>query len=270
MALRDILVHVDEGTDVSQQVAIELAANHKAHLLGLHIVSKVEFPGYPGVRIPEESVTRKRADEAEQRVAALREDFVSRADSKCEVTFEAVLDSGVQSLVDAARFVDLVVVAKADERRLGGMPLIDNGQLISNCSRPVLIVPRSSAGGEIGRSVMIGWNGGPKSVRAVNEALPLLKRARRVSIVAIDPPKQDRSMQGIREHLARHGIEADVHRIVGKGGEAGNTLVSVATDLGADLVVMGAYSRGGVREMLSAGTTRTLLHAMTTPVLMTY
>lgn len=271
MALRDILVHVDEGTEAAQQVALRLATTHEAHLMGLHVVSKVEFPGYLNVRIPEESVTRTRANDAERRVAVLRENFVSSAeDAGCRVTFDTALDTGVQSLVDAARFVDLVVVAKADESKLRGMPLIDIGQLVTHCPRPVLIVPNAAAGSEIGRDVMIAWNGGPKSVRAVNEALPLLARARRVTIVAIDPSDEDRSAQGIREHLVRHGIESEVRRIRGKGGEPGDTLVSVATDLGADLVVMGAYSRGGVREMLSAGTTRRLLQTMTTPVLMTH
>ena len=173
-------------------------------------------------------------------------------------------------MLDAARFVDLVVVGKDNDEQPGGTPLFDNAQLVGRCPRPVLIVPPAGSRGTVGRDVMVAWNGGPKSVRAVADALPLLERARRVSIVAIDPAEGDVSAQGMREHLGRHGIEAEVRRIVGKGGEAGDTLVSVAADLGSDLVVMGAYSRGGVRELLLGGTTRRLLKTMTMPVLMAH
>jgi nucleotide-binding universal stress UspA family protein len=46
--------------------------------------------------------------------------------------------------------------------------------------------------------------------------------------------------------------------------------LSRAADLGADLIVMGAYGHSRVREMLLGGATRSVLRSMTVPVLMSH
>jgi len=50
----------------------------------------------------------------------------------------------------------------------------------------------------------------------------------------------------------------------------GNVILSRAADLGADLIVMGAWGHSRVRELVMGGATRTLLGEMTVPVLMSH
>jgi nucleotide-binding universal stress UspA family protein len=50
----------------------------------------------------------------------------------------------------------------------------------------------------------------------------------------------------------------------------GDVLLSRAFDLGADLIVMGAYGHSRVRGMVLGGATRHLLQHMTVPVLMSH
>jgi len=47
-------------------------------------------------------------------------------------------------------------------------------------------------------------------------------------------------------------------------------LLSRAADLGADLLVIGAYGHSRVRELLLGGATRSILQTMTLPVLMSH
>ena len=81
-----------------------------------------------------------------------------------------------------------------------------------------------------------------------------------------------RSIRGadIALHLARHGVAATVERSASAGIGSGNTLLSRASDLGADLLVMGAYGHSRVHELLLGGATRTVLASMTLPVLMAH
>jgi len=71
-------------------------------------------------------------------------------------------------------------------------------------------------------------------------------------------------------HLARHGVKATIETTVSAGIGAGNALLSRASDLEADLLVMGAYGHSRVRELLLGGATRTVLESMTLPILMAH
>ena len=99
--------------------------------------------------------------------------------------------------------------------------------------------------------------------------------AQSVTILVVDPrpgaaghgelPGAD-----IALHLARHGVKAQVETTASGGIGAGNVLLSRASDLETDLLVMGAYGHSRVRELLLGGATRTILESMTIPVLMAH
>jgi nucleotide-binding universal stress UspA family protein len=74
----------------------------------------------------------------------------------------------------------------------------------------------------------------------------------------------------IAVHLARHGVKAQIERTVSAGLPVGEVLLSRIADLGADLLVMGAYGHSRVRELLLGGATRSVLRSMTLPVLMSH
>jgi len=71
-------------------------------------------------------------------------------------------------------------------------------------------------------------------------------------------------------HLARHGVKAQIETTVSAGLPIGEVLLSRLADLGADLLVMGAYGHSRAREVLLGGATRSVLHSMTIPVLMSH
>jgi nucleotide-binding universal stress UspA family protein len=70
-------------------------------------------------------------------------------------------------------------------------------------------------------------------------------------------------------HLARHGLAAQVERVVAPEVADGEALLDRAAELSADLHVVGAYGHSRLRELVLGGVTRsTLLRRMTVPVLM--
>ncbi len=105
--------------------------------------------------------------------------------------------------------------------------------------------------------------------------MPLLAGAEAVTILAVDPADGlaghgDIPGADIALHLAHHGAKATVEATVSGAIGVGNSLLSRASDLDADLLVMGAYGHLRVRELLLGGATRTVLASMTLPVLMAH
>ena len=123
--------------------------------------------------------------------------------------------------------------------------------------------------------MLVAWNGSREATRAANDALPILQRADRVVVLAINPgggidghgevPGADLSL-----HLARHGVSAEAQQVQAEDMNVGEMLLSRCADEAADLLVMGAYGRSRVRELVLGGATRHVLEHATLPVLMSH
>jgi nucleotide-binding universal stress UspA family protein len=141
--------------------------------------------------------------------------------------------------------------------------------------RPVLVVPRDYAGDAAARHVVIAWKESREAARAVADALPLLARAERVCVLALDPPGRDDEPGGhATEHivtwLLRHHIASTLVRAEADEGRIAQSVLAHAADVGGDLIVMGGYSRPRLQEIVLGGVTRDMLAGMTLPVLMSH
>jgi nucleotide-binding universal stress UspA family protein len=138
--------------------------------------------------------------------------------------------------------------------------------------RPVIVVPYIHSGALTLERVMVCWDGGRASARAIGDAMPLLAKAKAVEVVMVmgEEGKQD-TVPGadMGQHLARRGINVEVKRIVAEG-KVQETLLSHAADIGADFVVMGGYGHSRLREFILGGVTRGMLASMTVPCLMSH
>ena len=132
--------------------------------------------------------------------------------------------------------------------------------MVMQVGRPVLLV--SPAPQFALENVLVAWKDTREARRAVADALPLLKQARRVSLVEVAASSEMAAarlrLDDVASWLKRHGITAGREARLSSGADP-EALQSVADDLQADLVVAGAYGHSRVREWALGGVTRTLL-----------
>ena len=288
MGFKDILVAVDTASAASGRVelAAALAERFDAHLIGLHTAIAANDKrgrGYFDVfdRSLVEPLYRDFVDKMQAEADAARalfEDVAARRGLSAEWRTGSRAASGSPSALAAmhGRYADLIVLGQIDPDDTQAAlfrPLPEEVALA--VGRPILVVPYAGSWRQIGRRVLIGWDDSREATRAINDAMPLLAAAEAVRVLAIDPAYGNAGHgevpgADIALHLARHGVNATIERTVSAGIGAGNTLLSRASDLEADLLVMGAYGHSRVRELLLGGATRTILQSMTLPVLMAH
>lgn len=278
MSIKDILVYLDSGAACAERidVALRLAKTYEARVIGLYVRALPYIPHFVAAQIgPDIYETQKRAAEREE--AEVRQVFLARC-SAAGMSGEWRSGEGDMTEVIClhAKYVDLVVIGQFnpdDDHREGEMGLADN--VVIDAGRPVLVVPYAGSFPKLGERVMLAWNASRESVRAAHDALPFLKRAASVEVVAANPQDSeglhgDIPCAAICTHLSRHGVPAVAKTIYAEDMNVGEMLLSRAADDSIDLIVMGAYGRSRFRELILGGVTRHLLNSMTVPVLLSH
>ena len=270
MSYKTILVHLDDRPRRSERLALAftLAARFDAHLVALFALEATRIPSYAFAEagpLVEEIQARRRAEAARAAEAEFRQ-AERRAGGKAEWRLSSA--EPVAALRLNARYADLVVAGQPEDP--AGQALA--AELVLGAGRPVLFVPYAARFADTGKRVLVAWNASREAARAVSDALPLLARAEAVDIVAFAPGGDHGEIPAsdIALYLARHGVKATAARDVAPGMDIGPRILSRAADAEADLIVMGAYGHSRLRELALGGATRTLLEAMTVPVLMAH
>jgi nucleotide-binding universal stress UspA family protein len=136
--------------------------------------------------------------------------------------------------------------------------------------RPLLLAP-SMAPASVGRSIVIGWNGSTESARTLAMAMPLLVAADRVAVLTVEGETSfGPSGAEIAEHLSHHGIAVTDRTLKPEGRPAGEVILDEAGDIGADLVLKGAFTRSRLRQVVFGGTTQHILDYAEVPVLLAH
>ncbi len=284
MDYRTILVHVNETAraEAPIRLAIALAERCGAHLIGLGTsgISRSLYPSLP----PEQNdptLALHLGFLREQAQAALAA-FSGLCGAARLASFEARLvdDEAAAGISLHARTADLTVLSQADPQR-GSLENLA-AEVVLQAGRPVLLLPFATPVSEPGQRVLVAWDASREAARALQAALPLLRKARQVHVAVIDtlPPSHtstDARCADPLPYLGRHGIAAtmavravDLRHAPQRRHAVGAALLSLASDLSADLLVMGAYAHSRMRETLLGGVTRTVFETMTIPVLMTH
>jgi len=279
MTYKSILVHVDDTTRCAARmdVAFELAEACGAHVTGLALTPDLVVP--PTVELAygaELAAAHERA--IREALDPVKAEFSQRA-QRAGVTSTEWREAGgnvVATTALHARYSDLLIVGqpRADDAR--SQPV--RGfleQLILSAGRPILVIPYAGKFAGIGKKPLVAWNASRESTRAVTDAIPLLERAKSVAVLVIDPQNAagihgDAPGADISLYLARHGVKAEAHPTASGNVEVGDVILSRASDIGADLIVMGAWGHSRMRELIMGGATRSLLEQMTVPVLLSH
>ena len=300
MELHDILVCID-GTaagELRSQLALNLAQASKAHLTTVYalreprgLVAPPAGVGLPptvlgpvspeGARVmegqpisaaaPVAQVLREaeRADAIEER---LREELNSRG---LNGEWHIVDHTDMAGLIELAQTADLAILGQYPGDDSGGVTWLRPDHVVTGAGRPVLVIPYVGNFARVGTRVLVAWDGTREANRALHDALPLIANAEAVIVlyVATREPDLDRErsrLERVIRHLQRHRVKAQTEEAPRGGISISDVLLSRAADLGADMIVAGAYHHSQLREALLGGVSRDLLDHMTVPVLMSH
>jgi nucleotide-binding universal stress UspA family protein len=178
-------------------------------------------------------------------------------------SWSAPVSTVQQQLRTRGRGADLIVLASpANVQEFHRREPLQSA--IFDAQRPVLVVP-NKVRETIGRSIAIFWDDQPSTIKTVLDAMPLLDRAEEVFVLITmdgDAPKP-----GLPQLLMDHGIDAVIHPIASGPAPRGAAMLDHAYQLGADLLIMGAYPHPLV-ELMPGGLTRYMVSHADLPILM--
>ena len=266
MAFADILLHLDQTKScaVRLAVAMELAKRFGARLTGLYVMTHQYY--------------QPRDERAEAAVEAVRHLFEEQTESagvesQWQYIDWSVIGVGATEIINnRAHYTDLVIVGQAAPGEAASdLP----ERVVLGAGRPVLIVPWAGSFPTVGERVLVAWKAGREATRAVNDALPLLKQAKRVEVLAINSSETygddgESLCADICQHLRRHGVKAQADRMVVADTPVGDALLNRSCEEGYDLLVMGAYAHTPQGKMTLGAVAAQLLKQMTVPVLMSH
>jgi nucleotide-binding universal stress UspA family protein len=264
-----ILAMLDHPTAANELLA---AAGCLADLVGgAHInVLVARVPPASTILLSEEILTsdkeaRLRAQE-ETRVASLKATFdawkaTETRDGVDWLDIEAVAHD---LIVEWGRRADFIVLERPGHRDYGTTWQALPAALFET-DRPVLVIPPGPPTA-FGRRVVVAWRDDLHATRAVLSALRCATRATSVHLLAGMRPGSPKPQ--IPEILVEHDVEADL-RILSIGDEPlGSSLIAMARELSADMLVMGAFAHSPLRELIFGGVTRYVIAHADLPVLM--
>jgi nucleotide-binding universal stress UspA family protein len=287
MTMRGILVHVDEHRALHSVLTCALLAARRfdSQIDGLHA-----RPGAPriipvapeGAFIPASEIVEdlERADRDLDRQLRERFDAFMRehgvpavasvlpgAEVAAAWRDEAV--AGYEALGSTGRAYDLIAVA----RPLPGAAVPSMNALeaaLFESGRPVLIAPPTPPG-KLGDIVVVAWNGSTETARTIALAMPFLAKAETVVVLSVEDGMVPGPTGGEIAHgLMRNGIAAKTQQIRAGDRAVGAAILDQCRDLGADLLLKGAYTHSRLRQMIFGGATSHILGAAELPVIMAH
>jgi len=271
MALSDILVclNASEASENRLKLAVRLAREQGAHLIAVYELTDSDGPLFaPRDGSGNGSQGAQRAEDAEERFRnTLRANGITG-------DWHLIERGDTAELAELSKTVDLAILGQFTRDARNGTRLRPD-EVAMACGRPLLIVPYVGDFVTVGEHVLIAWDDTREATRALNDALPLLSAAKAVTVMTVMAKEKEFDqvhfpLQRVVGHLERHGVPARAEEAMRGDMAISDLLLSRAADLGADMIVAGAFHHSQLREALVGGVSRDLLRHMTVPVLMSH
>jgi nucleotide-binding universal stress UspA family protein len=269
-----VLLPVDRPAGALIDCAASVASRFEAHLDGIACVYQALNP-----MIASEAAAVVMAAQYETSVeqAATVLDQFEIAARKLGIPHDAkstfnVSYAATRTVTEMSRLYDLNIIAQPDRSNPSQTDFLSEAVLFGS-GRPVLMVPyitRAPIGTD---RVLICWDGGAPAARAVHDAMPFLRKATTIDIVAVNEAEDDAgevSSAALIAHLARRDLSATPHRLTADTSNIHNAILSLAADNDTDLIVMGGYGHSRLREFILGGTTRGMFESLTVPALISH
>lgn len=264
-----------DQSDADLGTAIDLCEEADAHLSVLVLAIAAPPPIGELAAMASEAWLEERQEDMARLRARTAEvtELLAKPSLSSDVTSEYAETSWADDAVGIrARYADLVVfgpelVSDRDLKRTALKGVFFAGQ------RPALLLTERAKATLKPKKIVIAWDSDLEASRAVHEGLELIKAADDVHVVLVDPRATDRGNgeepgADIAAYLARHGAKVTVDCVPKAGHSVADALRVRASDLSADMLIMGAYGHSRMRERIFGGVTHTIIEEPTLPVFM--
>lgn len=262
MSFSTLMVHLDldQSNGTRLQIAGDLAERFDARVIGA-TAGDIQPLYFLDGDAAQDFLEKDRAGLKAQMAKCeqqFRHAFKGRAN---KIEWRSALEWPTKFIAREARAADLIIVGAV---RGGADPSrqVDPGELVLRAGRPVLVVPPELEWLKI-NSIVVGWKDTREARRAIYDALPLLHKAKEVTVVELLEPGADQGaaksrVDDVAAWLVRRGISASAIATKALIGVP-DRLVIIAQDEGANIVVAGAYGHARFQEWVFGGVTRDLL-----------
>jgi nucleotide-binding universal stress UspA family protein len=255
---------LDQPNDSRLQVAGELAERFDAAIVGV-AAAQVAPPMYFTDGVAAQGLIDQEQASIKRRLAELEAQFRAAIKNRGgHVEWRSAMDFPERFTLTQARCADIIVSGGKSPAFSDAFALASPKDLVMQAGRPILVVPDGVNWLDL-RSVLVAWKDSPEARQALADALPMLRKARDVAVVAIPEGEDDRpgAVAGVTDvtaWLARHGVTATARVCEAAGSQTvAGQLEKVAGDVGASLIVAGAYGHSRFRELILGGVTQYLV-----------
>ena len=278
MAIQDILVYVDASShnQARLEAAVSMAKAQGSALTGLYVVNKPQIPEYIRAQMKPSFFERQQAAAMQAAVDAEKTFKDLTAAAGLETDWYVARGNQAEAISLHGRYADLVIIGQQDPEEAekeGTEELPD--RVVLSIGRPVLLLPYDGELETVGKHIAVAWDASRLAARAVSDALPFLQAADRVDILVVNAHggaagRGTAVGSAICKYLTRHGVDASAQHVYGDESDDGAKLHAHAVELGADMIVMGAYGHARWREVALGGVTQYMLRHTKVPVLMSH
>lgn len=195
---------------------------------------------------------------------------------RMNVTNNSVSFDWINGIADSDDFVgsygrifDIIVLGRPGSGRQGPRMATLEAALFET-GRPVLLAPPIPPK-TIGDNILIAWNCSTEQARATALAMPLLRKAGRVTICTVEGATvPGPTGEQIARHLELNDVPAESIIVAPGQRRPGEVLLTQAETIGCDLIVKGAYTQSRLRQMIFGGTTQHIITRAALPVFLAH
>ena len=178
------------------------------------------------------------------------------------VEWRSAVDFPARYVLQQARCADIIVSGGHSELSSDPFALAGPKDLVMQAGRPLLVAPDTGNWLDL-RSILVAWKDTAEARRAIADSLPLLRKAKYVTVAEIveegdSRPAAVSRVRDVVAWLARHGVTAS-ELVPERNGAATDQLDGIAADVGAGLIVAGGYGHSRFRELVLGGMTQHLI-----------
>jgi len=213
-------------------------------------------------------------DYCERYAVSFHKDPVPITPGQAQAVF-TVSEGDVRARLPRHALASDLIVAGYDNQPDGDLEILIAG--LFDAAQPVLAIPRrpgivlSPTG--YAKTIALAWDGSRAASRALREAIPHLIYAQDVHLIHVrDDAKipDTEADANVKAYLASHGVASEFIYVDRGRATVGEAILTQATRLQANLLVMGAYGHSHIGEMLWGGATDYVIKHTEIPLLLAH